>query len=292
MPTNKKNNKVILVTGATGHQGGAVLRHLGDRGFACRALTRDPGSAQARALVGRGTEIVRGDMEDPASLSRALEGIYGVYAVQTPYESGVEAEVRQGFHLIDVAQRSGITHFVYSSVASADQNTRIPHFDSKFRIEEHLRGTGMHYTIVRPVFFMENWLGMRKMIEDGAIALPLDPTTRLQMVAVDDIGGVVATAFQRSGKWQDRIFEVAGDELSMAELAEAFSRAAGREVQYRKVPWEDFEGRSGSEVTTMYHWFHDVGYHVDIPAVRQEYPKLNSFVRWLNSTWHTATQTA
>ena len=291
MPT-KKNNKVILVTGATGRQGGAVLRHLNDRGFTCRALTRDPEGKQARAFIGRGTELVRGDMEDPGSLSRALEGVYGVYAVQTPYESGVEAEVRQGFHLIDAAQRSGITHFVYSSVASADQKTRIPHFDSKFRIEEHLRGTGMHYTIVRPAFFMENWLGMRQMIEDGAIALPLDPTTRLQMVAVDDIGGVVATAFERSGKWQGRAFEVAGDELSMAELAEAFGRANGREVQYRQVPWEEFEARSGSETTTMFRWFHEVGYHVDIPAVRQEYPKLNSFVRWLNSTWHTATQTA
>src|SRR6185369_15552563 len=133
------------------------------------------------------------------------------------YESGVDAEVRQGFNLNDAAQRAGVSHFIYSSVASADQKTRIPHFESKFRIEEHLRGTGMHYTIVRPVFFMENWLDMRQMIEDGAIALPLDPTTRLQMVAVDDIGGLVATAFERSGKWQDRAFEVAGDELSMTE---------------------------------------------------------------------------
>jgi uncharacterized protein YbjT (DUF2867 family) len=292
MPNNKKNNKVILVTGATGRQGGAALKHLGDRGFACRALTRNPESKPARAFVGRGTELVRGDMEDPASLSRALDGVYGVYAVQTPYESGVDAEVRQGFHLIDAAQRAGIAHFVYSSVASADQNTRIPHFDSKFRIEEHLRGTGMHYTIVRPVFFMENWLSMRPMIEDGAIALPLDPTTRLQMVAVDDIGGVVATAFERSGKWQGRAFEVAGDELSMTELAQAFSRAAGREVQYRQLPWEEFEAQSGSEATTMYRWFQNAGYHVDIAAVRQEYPKLNSFVRWLNSTWHSAAQTA
>jgi len=233
MPTNKNKNKVILVTGGTGHQGGAALRHLSEKGFGCRALTRDPNSARARALVGRGTEIVRGDMEDPATLSRALEGVYGVYAVQTPYESGVDAEVRQGFHLVDAAHRAGVSHFVYSSVASADRNTRIPHFDSKFLIEEHLRGTGMHYTIVRPVFFMENWLDMRHMIEAGSIALPLDPATRLQMVAVDDIGGVVAMAFERSGKWQGRAFEVAGDELSMTELAEATSRSAGIDVQYR-----------------------------------------------------------
>ena len=292
MPTNKNKNKVILVTGGTGHQGGAALRHLSEKGFGCRALTRDPNSARARALVGRGTEIVRGDMEDPATLSRALEGVYGVYAVQTPYESGVDAEVRQGFHLVDAAHRAGVSHFVYSSVASADRNTRIPHFDSKFLIEEHLRGTGMHYTIVRPVFFMENWLDMRHMIEAGSIALPLDPATRLQMVAVDDIGGVVAMAFERSGKWQGRAFEVAGDELSMTELAEAISRSAGIDVQYRQVPWNEFEAKSGPEITAMYRWFNDVGYHADIAAVRQEYPKLNSFVRWLNANWHTATQTA
>ena len=148
----------------------------------------------------------------------------------------------------------------------------------------------MHYTIVRPVFFMENWLGVRQMIEEGAISLPLDPTTRLQMVAVDDIGGVVATAFERSGKWQDRTYDLAGDELSMAELAQVFSRIAGREVQYRQFPWDEFEARSGGDLTTMYRWFQDVGYDIDIPAVRQEYPKLTSFDRWLNSNWHTATR--
>ena len=292
MPTNKNKNKLILVTGATGHQGGAALRHLRERGFACRALTRDPGGPQARALVGQGLEIVRGDMEDPASLTRALDGVYGVYAVQSPYEAGVEAEIRQGINLVDAAKRSRISHFVYSSVAAAEQKTGIPHFESKFRIEEHLRGTGMHYTIVRPVFFMENFLGMREMIEDGTLASPLAADTRLQLIAVDDIGGVVATAFERSGKWQDRAFDLAGDELSMAELAQAFSRTSGREVQYRQVPWDEFEGRSGREMTTMYRWFQDVGYHVDIAAVRQEYPKLTPFDRWLNANWHTATRTA
>src|SRR5438309_483661 len=80
----------------------------------------------------------------------------------------------------------------------------IPHFDSKFRIEEHLRGTGLRFTIVRPVFFMENWLDMRQAIDDGALALPLDPATRLQMIALDDIGGIVAMAIEHPGKWQDR----------------------------------------------------------------------------------------
>src|SRR5260370_860601 len=209
MPTNKNKSKLILVTGVTGHQGGAALRHLSERGFSCRALTRDPGSPKARHIVGSGTEVVRGDMEDPASLTRALDGVHGVYAVQTPYESGVEAEVRQGINLIDAAKRSRITHFVYSSVGSADRRTGLPHFESKFRIEEHLRSTGMRYTILRPVFFMENWFGMRTAIEGGALTLPLDPATRLQMVAVDDIGGIVAAAFEHPGKWKGQAFEIA-----------------------------------------------------------------------------------
>jgi len=292
MPANKNKNKLILVTGATGHQGGAALRHLREKGFACRALTRDPSKPQARTAVGHGVEVVRGDLEDQASLARALDGVYGVFAVQTPYESGVEAEIRQGINLADAATRSRISHLVYSSVASADQQTGIPHFDSKFRIEEHLRGTGMRLTIVRPVFFMENWLGMRQAIDDGALALPLDPATRLQMIALDDIGGIVALAFEHPGKWPDHVFEIAGDELSMVDLAQAFSRAAGREVQYRQIPWGDFEKQSGKQVTLMYRWFQETGYHVDISAVRREYPNLTTFDRWLNTNWHSAAHTA
>jgi uncharacterized protein YbjT (DUF2867 family) len=291
MPANSNKNKIVLVTGATGQQGGAAVRHLRERGFPVRAFTRDPEQPKARVLVGHGTEVVRGDMEDEASLTRAMDGVYGVYSVQN-LQVGIEGEVRQGVRVANAAKRSAISQFVYSSVASADQRTGIPHFDSKFRIEETIRGTGMRYTIVRPVFFMENWLGMRQAIEGGAFSLPLDPATRLQMVAVDDIGGVVATALDRLGKWQDRAIELAGDELSMSELAQAFTRAIGREVRYVQIPWDEFEQQAGKELTLMYRWFQDTGYHVDIGAVRSEYPKLTTFERWMNSNWHTVTQVA
>jgi uncharacterized protein YbjT (DUF2867 family) len=292
MPANKNKNKLILVTGATGQQGGAVLRHLRERGFSCRAMTRDPDKPEARRLIGHGVEVVRGDMEDPASLARGVEGVNGVFSVQNWHTSSLESEVRQGINLIDAAKRARISHFVQASVASADQHTGVPHIDSKFPVEEHLRSTGMHYTIVRPVFFMEGWIDMRAMIESGTIAQPLSPETRLQMIALDDIGGVVATAFERPGKWQDRVFELAGDEASMTDLAQAFTRAAGREVQYQQVPWDAFEAQVGQELTKMYRLFQDSGFHVDISAVRQEYPKLTTFDHWLNENWHTATRTA
>lgn len=280
----KGNDRVILVTGATGHQGGAALRKLRERGFPVRALTRNPDDEKARSLVGHGTEAVRGDLDDPASLTRALDGVYGVYSVQAS-SAGPEVEIRQGTALADAAKRSRISHFVYSSVGSADRRTGIPHFDSKFRIEEHIRGTGMRHTIFRPVFFMENWLGMREPIEQGQLALPLSPETRLQMIAVDDIGAFVAMAFEKPGHWQGRAVDIAGDELSMTEVAERFGRIIGREVAYRQVPWEEWEKRAGEEMTKMWRWFEDVGYNVDISALRQEYPALMGFDRWLSLHW-------
>ena len=293
MPTTKNKKTTILVTGATGHQGGAALRHLRERGFPVRALTRDPDQPAARSFTGRGVEVVRGDMDDPGSLTRALDGVQGVYSVQQSRQPSIDGETRQGTRLADIAKRSDIAHFVYSSVASADQRTGIPHFDSKFRIEEHIRGTGMPFTLVRPAFFMENWLGMRQaIIESGTLSLPLSSATRLQMVAADDIGGIVATAFERPGKWLGRTFELAGDEFSMAELAQVFTVAAGREVRYVQLPWDEFEKQAGKEITLMYRWFEATGYHVDISAVRQEYPSLMTFERWVNSNWHAATQTA
>ena len=292
MPANKNSSKTILVAGATGQQGGAVLRQLREHGFPVRALTRDPDTTKARAFTGHGVEVLRGDLDDTPTLARALDGVYGAYSVQNWHQSGLDGEVRQGINLANAAKRSGIRHFVYSSVASADQRTGIPHFDSKFRIEEHVRGTGMPHTIVRPVFFMENWLGMRQAIDGGTLSLPLSPTTKLQMIAVEDIGKVVAIALERLGKWQNRTFELAGDELSMTDLAQIFSRVAGREVRYTQVPWDEFEKQAGKEYTQMYRWFENVGYHVDIGAVRQECPSLIGFERWMNSNWHASTRTA
>jgi uncharacterized protein YbjT (DUF2867 family) len=280
----KQRTKIILVTGATGHQGGASLHHLRKRGFAVRALTRDPDKSAARSLTGAGTEIIRGDLDDSSVLGRALEDVQGVYSVQDSTH-GFESEVRQGRSLADIANRLRINHFVYSSVASADQKTGIPHFESKAQVETHLRNTGLRFTIFRPVFFMENLLSMQSAVEHGALQMPLQPTTRLQMVSVDDIGAFVAMAFEHPGHWENRTMELAGDEMSMLEIAAALSRVAGRPVQYSQTPWNVFEEKAGKELSTMFRWFDREGYHVDIPAVRQERPQLMTFDRWLDLNW-------
>jgi uncharacterized protein YbjT (DUF2867 family) len=279
------NNKgrTILVTGATGKQGGAALRHLRERGFPVRALTRNPDKPAARELVGKGAEVVRGDMEDIASLRTALEGVHGVFAVQTPYEAGVEGEIRQGKNLADAAQRSGVSHLVYTSVGAADQHTGIPFFDSKYQIEEHIRALGVPYTILRPVFFMENLLGVAGAIREGTLAFPMTPDRTLQMIAVDDIGALAATAFEHSQKWLGRVLELAGDEISMKDLAALLSRTLGREVRYTQAPWDEFERSAGPAVTAMWRWFQQTGYHTGIAAVRSEYPRLTTLQRWVQA---------
>ena len=281
----KKNTRVILVTGATGHQGGAALRHLRERGFPVRALTRDPSQPKARALIGHGTEVVRGDLDDPASIGRALDGVYGVYAMQTRSEKGPEGEIRQGINLTEAARNSRVSHFVYSSVAGADRAAGIPHFESKWKIEEHLRSSGLRYTILRPAWFMENLFRMRDEIDAGELALPLRPETRLPLIAVDDIGGFVAIAFEKPGHWQDQTREIAGEDLSVAEMVERLGRAQGRDVRYRQVPWDEWERRAGTDIARMYRWFEESGPRIDISQVRQEYTQLTGFDRWLSQNW-------
>jgi len=283
MAKRSNQKRLILVTGATGKQGGAAIRQLRTKGFAVRALTRNPDRPEARALIDQtGIEVAQGDFDDRPSLLRALEDVYGVFAMQTFAEGGTDAEVRQGFALIDAAHASDISHFVYSSVGSADQNTGIPHFDSKWKIEEHLRGTGLPYTILRPVFFMENWLPMKDKINQGPLMLPLKPETILQQIAVDDIGAFAAMAFEHPGKWNGTATDLAGDELFVDQIAQTL------QTSYTQIPWEDFEKQSGPETTAMFKWFENVGYHADITDLRQKHHGLMSFERWKNTFWSSA----
>jgi uncharacterized protein YbjT (DUF2867 family) len=253
---------------------------------------RDPSAEKARQLVGHGEEVFQGDLEDSDSLARALDGVHGVYSVQ-PYTDDAATEIKQGIALIEAANRQDVSHFVYGSVVAADEHTGIAHFESKGKIEEHLRISGLNYTILRPVFFMENWQTMfSESISRGEIPLPLSPATRLQMIAVDDIGAFAALAFEHPGKWHNRVFSLAGDELSMQETAAAFSRISSREVRYVQVPWEQFEKQGGHELTVMYRWFETDGYHVDLDGVRREYPQTMTFNRWLEGYWSASSAAA
>ena len=151
------SDRTILITGVTGNQGGAVAQGLQGAGFNLRGLTRKPDSERAVALARQGIDIVKGDLDDEATLRRALAGAWGVFGVQNAGEVGVEREEAQGKRLATLAREAGVEHYVYTSVGSADKRTGIPHFDNKWRIEETVRGLRFpSHVILRPVFFMEN----------------------------------------------------------------------------------------------------------------------------------------
>ena len=281
MTEGQNLERPILVCGATGSQGGAVARTLLDRGFRVRALTRDHQKPEARALAEQGAEVVQGDMDDRPSVDRALEGAHGVFSVQNFWEAGYDREVRQGKTVADAAKGAGVGHFVYSSVGSAHRRTGIAHFDSKREVEEHLRGLGLPRTVLRPVFFMQNWEMMREPILGGTLPQPLDPEKPFQQVAVEDIGAFAAMAFEHPDEWIGREVEIAGDERTMPEIAEAFGRVVGREVGYYQVPWDQFEEQMGGEYAVMYRWFNEVGYEADVEALRREHPGLIDFEGYL-----------
>ena len=134
-------DKIVLVTGATGRQGGAVIRHMLPKGWRLRALTRNPAAQAAKELARQGVEVVQGDLEDPPSLERVCRGVYGIYSVQDFWAVGAKREVQQGKNLADAAKKAGVQHFVYSSVGGAERNTGIPHWESKWEIENAIKAS-------------------------------------------------------------------------------------------------------------------------------------------------------
>ena len=273
--------KLILVSGATGRQGGAVARELSSRGYRVRGLTRNPESERAQQLAGLGIEMVKGDFDDVNSLLNATQGVYGVFSVQNFWEHGKQGEIRQGSNLADAAKQAGVSHFVYTSVANADQNTGIPHFDSKYEIEKYIQSLQLPYTIIRPVSFMENWEYSRAEIESGTIYGPLSPQTRHQHIAVKDIGRFAAEAFDHPAEWLGVAVDIAGDEHTQLEIAAIFSRVTGKDVKYVQVPWDEYEEQQGEEMAIMEKWFENTGYSVAVDDLRGNYPWLVSLEQFL-----------
>ncbi len=274
---------VVLVTGATGQQGGAVARELLSREHSVKAMTRNPNSQRARALADLGATVVQGDLDDASSLESALEGAWGVFAVQNTWEAGVEREEEQGKRIAEIARKVGVQHFVYSSVGSAHRQTGIPHFDNKWRIEETVRAQAFpSYTIIRPVFFMENFLSpwFKPAIDEGKITVGIKPETKLQMIALVDIGRFGALAFEEHERLNGREIDIAGDELTMPEAAQILSDVLGRTITFEPTPIEQVRSFS-EDFAIMLEWFDRVGYDVDIARLGGEYGvQLTKFADW------------
>lgn len=280
-------DKTVLVTGATGRQGGAVIRHMLPKGWKLRALTRNTASHEAQSLARQGVEVVQGDLEDPASIARTVQGVYGVYSVQDFLAVGAKREVQQGKNIATAAKKAGVKHFVYSSVGGAERSTGIPHWESKWQVEKTIRDLGLPATIIRPAAFMEMYyidqveVGILK----GKLADPIRGDKPYQTIATDNIGAFVALAFDRPQEFIGKELEIAGSELTNIEAAEVFSRVLGKPVKFQKLPLPLVRLILGKEFYLMFRWFNDAGFQADIPALRKRYPevRLHTLEEWLRA---------
>ena len=275
------NERTVLITGATGKQGGATVRALAGKGFTLRAMTRHPESDAAKAVASEtGAEIVHGDLDDAASLKKALTGAWGVFGVQNTREAGVEGEEEQGKRLASLAREAGVQHFVYTSVGSAHRKTGIPHFDNKARVEDSIRAAGFpSYVIFRPVFFMEN-LTSPWFLNGDTIYAAMRPDLKLQMISVDDIGKYVARGFTNADKLNRREIDLAGDEVTMSDVAMALSSGLGRNISFAQIPISEVR-KNNDDFATMLEWFERVGFDVDIPSLEREFGiKGTRLVEW------------
>lgn len=275
----------IVVTGATGQQGGALARRLLADGHAVRAFTRSPVSGAAATLTGLGAEVVAADMADAASLPPLMGGADALFAMGTPFEAGADAEVAHGTNLFEAAARADVPHIVYSSVASAHQDTGIPHFDSKALLEDRLADLGIPWTVVAPTYFMENATAPWALpaLAQGVHALALPPDSRLQQISVRNVADVVAAILARPGRFAGSRIELAADAPSGVEQARLLSRALGRAISYRAVSLDDLRAQPmGGDNALMFGWFQEVGYSVDIAAVRRTFPDVTweDFASW------------
>jgi uncharacterized protein YbjT (DUF2867 family) len=284
----------VVVTGGTGKQGGAVVKSLLGRGHEVRAVTRNTDSAKARELANAGVTLVRASLEDRVALTKALEGATSLFAMTTPFEGGPQTETRQGISAADAAKAAGV-HLVFTSVGSANRQTGVPHFDSKYVVEQQIARIGVRATILAPVYFMENLYFGKEQLAKGVYATPLPPTKQLAQVAVADIGAVAIRLLEDPARFAGKRFDLGGDELTGNDVLAVLSRVTGRPFTYFQVPLDVVRQRMGEDGTKMYEWFDRVGFTVDRAALRREFPDVpfHDFESWAKAQdWNTLLQRA
>jgi uncharacterized protein YbjT (DUF2867 family) len=277
---------VVAVVGATGQQGGATARALLDAGVSVRALVRDLNKPAAQELASLGAQLAVADLDDPATIRTAFAGASRVFAMTTMLSGrGTAGETADGVAIADAAKAASVEHLVYSSVGGAERHTGIPHFESKRRVEEHIEKLGIPATFVRPTFFYENLLRQPQESEDGTIVvrLPFADGIPLQMIAVDDIGAVAAAVITDPSRVPAGAVEIAGDELTGSQIAEAFGAQAGQPARYEALP---LDAAGDDDQRAMFAWFARLpAYQADRILTAELDPHVQTFAQWLAGHW-------
>ena len=302
------DSKVIAIVGATGAQGGGLVRAIladPEHEFRARGITRDPDSEKAGALKELGVELVQGDLDDRTSLERAFAGAHGAFCVTNFWEHfSADKEIEQAENQAAAAKAAGVAHVIWSSLEDTrrfvtddrmptlQEKYKVPHFDAKEVAEAAFREAGVPTTVLRTAFYWENFIffGLGpKRGSDGVLAVtyPLG-TSRMPSMAAADIGKIALGIFKRGDEYIGKTVSVAGEHLSGADLAEKFSRALGEEVRYVDVDpdaYRSFGFPAADELGNMFQFKRDfedayVGAR-DLEVARTLDPALQDFDTWL-----------
>ena len=277
-------DQLIAVCGATGRQGGAVARSLLEEGWKVRALSRKPDRAEARALAALGCEVIQADMEDPESLRRAFDGVYGVFSVQNGLVSGFDREVVQGRNVADAAHQTGVAHLVYGSAGTGERGTGISSWEAKLDIEDHMTQLGLPVTSLRPEAFMElmtdkayypavgTWrLWPRLSGEDKGIA----------WLAVEDVGVVAATVFANPESYLGESLTLVADVKSLAECRDIYHDVMGKPPSTFPMPVWLFDRFTRGDVTAIWRWVKTGDFEADTAPTRAIHPGALTVREWM-----------
>jgi uncharacterized protein YbjT (DUF2867 family) len=274
-------HRPILVFGATGRQGGSVAKALLKVLWPVRAFVQDPFEPASVALREAGAELVQGSLEDADVIAAAMKDAHGVFSVM-PANLSAEDEVRYGTRVADLAAKSRVDHFIYSSGASAgDEPTGVPRFDAKPRIEAYIRELPLTATIIRPMIFMEMLVRPGFGLDEGRLVSLIYRNHSIQLTAVQDIGRIVTAMFVDKARFAGKTLKIASDRVTGHELEAVFSEAAGRPINYFRFPDEVLA--SNADLAHMASSLQDgpLSEEVDLDLMREINPELVSLRAWL-----------
>jgi uncharacterized protein YbjT (DUF2867 family) len=213
-----------------------------------------------------------------------LQGVYGVFGVQPPGFDGTDFatadEIRLGRNLADAAKAAGVRHFVYTSVGGADRQSGVPHFETKWAIEQHIGEIALPATLLRPTSFFELYFSPYVSFRGDVLSFLPDAETAVQHIAVEDIGAFARLVFERPDAFLGEALELAGDTLTASEIARAIGVSTGRNVVYHQYPPEAIN--QNPVLSALLDFLRHKGFAANIPLLRSLHPGLLTFDRWLD----------
>ncbi len=291
---NAVSNKLVLVLGGTGNQGGSVARELLSHGYGVRILTRNPDSDAALSIKNAGAEVFRGDLSQPSSLEKAAAGVNAAFSVQFADAKDVTVEKRNAIAFVETISKAGVRQVVHTSVNGSNKFPRWDKYEShtkymnqKYEIEELFRNGGFDsWTILHPVYFFENfaqrfaWF-MNPELKDGVIFSAIKPEIRMDMNCSEDTAALARAAFNDPEGYNKKDIDLASDSLTMGEVAEILSRVKGKKVSSVYVSHEEAIKRGLHPGTVASHdKMNDIGYQTDFEALKKYGIPLTSFETW------------